>query len=119
MQGDQLLCSALNETCIVPDPSVLKFDILVVRPTELSQCFPQRTGLSLSCRISLPEDQQHPNTPLASRLLRPRRERQCGRRATEQRDEGAATDHSITSSAVASSVGGTVRPNMRAVCALM
>src|SRR5262245_63849444 len=40
------------------------------------------------------------------RLLRPRRKRPCSR-AAEQRDELAAPDHSITSSARASSVGGT------------
>ena len=42
----------------------------------------------------------------------------CTRRAAEQRDELAAF-HSITSSARASSVGGTVRPNVLAVSALM
>ena len=41
-------------------------------------------------------------------LLRTRRERPRGRRAAEQRDELAAPHHSITSSARASSVGGTV-----------
>src|SRR5262249_61595237 len=45
-------------------------------------------------------------------------ERPSGRRAAEQRDELAAS-HSITSSAMASSEGGTVRPNMRAVVLLM
>src|SRR5215467_10949871 len=37
----------------------------------------------------------------------------------EQRDELAASHHSITSSAVASRVGGTVRPNALAVMRLM
>jgi hypothetical protein len=41
------------------------------------------------------------------------------RRAPEQRDELAPSDHSITSSAVASSVGGTVRPSALAVLRLM
>ena len=48
------------------------------------------------------------------RLLRPRRERPCRRRAAEQRDE-LAPSHSITSSARASSVGGTSRPSVFAV----
>jgi hypothetical protein len=39
-----------------------------------------------------------------------RRERPSGCRAAEQRDEFAPPHHSITSSAMASSVGGTVRP---------
>src|SRR5262249_53592292 len=44
------------------------------------------------------------------RLLRPRRERPR-RRAAEQRDELAPRNHSITSSAAARSVNGTVRPS--------
>src|SRR6266540_3679362 len=51
------------------------------------------------------------------RLLRPRRERPRGR-AAEQRDELAAF-HSITSSASAITVGGTVRPRVVAVLRLM
>src|SRR5262245_18682430 len=50
--------------------------------------------------------------------LRPRCGRPCCRRAAEQRDELAAS-HSITSSAMERSDGGTVRPSIRAVCALM
>src|SRR5262249_7507703 len=50
-------------------------------------------------------------------LLRARRERPRGRRAAEQRDECAAL-HSITSSARARSVGGTVRPSAFAVLRL-
>src|SRR5262245_8876406 len=48
-------------------------------------------------------------------LLRPRRYRPRRRRTTEQRDELAPPDHSITSSARASSVAGTSRPSARAV----
>src|SRR5262249_11131272 len=50
-------------------------------------------------------------------LLRPRRHRPCHSRAAEQRDE-LASSHSITSSAVASSPGGKVRPNVFAVLRL-
>src|SRR6516164_412912 len=53
-----------------------------------------------------------------SRLLRARRERPRGC-AAEQRDELASFDHSITSSARASSVGGTSRPSALAVVKLM
>src|SRR5262249_25672248 len=52
------------------------------------------------------------------RLLRARRERPR-RRAAEQRDEVAAVNHSITSSAATSRPGGTVRPSTLAVWALM
>src|SRR5262245_38263117 len=51
-------------------------------------------------------------------LLRMRRERPSRCRAAEQRDE-LASPHSITSSARASSVGGTVRPSAFAVFRLM
>src|SRR5262245_39870537 len=52
------------------------------------------------------------------RLLRPRRHRPR-RRAAEQRDEPAPPHHSITSSARASSVGGTSKPSTLAVCKLI
>src|SRR5262249_30058913 len=52
------------------------------------------------------------------RLLRARRER-TRRDTAEKRDELAPTHYSITASARASSDGGTVRPNMRAVVLLM
>src|SRR5262249_25593881 len=51
-------------------------------------------------------------------LLRPRRNRPR-RRATEQRDELAPSDHSITSSARASTVAGTSRPSALAVLRLI
>src|SRR5690348_1044872 len=52
------------------------------------------------------------------RLLRARRERPQGCRAAEQRDERAPR-HSITSSAMASSPGGKLRPNAFAVLRLI
>src|SRR5262249_52860118 len=57
-------------------------------------------------------------TPHTLALLRPRRERPR-RRAAEKRYERAALHHSITSSARASSVGGTSRPSALAVGRLM
>src|SRR5262245_32410705 len=51
-------------------------------------------------------------------LLRARRERPCDHRAAEQRDELTA-HHSITSSAMASSPGGKLRPNTLAVLRLI
>src|SRR5262252_6851756 len=61
--------------------------------------------------------QEH-DAPHSLRLLRVPRERpRC--RAAEQRDEIAPPPHSITSSARASSVGGTSRPSVLAVLRLM
>jgi hypothetical protein len=71
-----------------------------------------------SITMSLMSSDLTPDYTKVPRLLRARRERPRDRRAAEQRDERAPLQ-SITSSAVASSVGGTVRPNMRAVSALM
>src|SRR5262249_41957442 len=52
------------------------------------------------------------------RLLRVHRERPR-RRAADQRDELATVDHSMTSSALASSESGTVRPSVLAVLRLI
>src|SRR5262245_30166588 len=52
-------------------------------------------------------------------LLRARRERPRGCRAAEQRDERAALHYSITSSAIASNVGGTLRPRALATLRLI
>src|SRR5262249_14024079 len=62
--------------------------------------------------------QKDANTRHSVGLLRSRHDRPRGRRAAEQRDELAAL-HSITSSAVESSIGGTVRPSALAVLRLM
>src|SRR6516164_10426337 len=56
-------------------------------------------------------DEPHDRHP---RLLRPCRKRPC-RRAAGKRDELAASNHSITSSARVSMVGGTMRPSALAV----
>src|SRR5262245_5649033 len=61
---------------------------------------------------------KHPDYRNSSRLLRARRERPRDRRAAEQRHEIAAP-HSITSSAMASRVGGTSMPSALAVLRLI
>src|SRR5262249_47332401 len=66
----------------------------------------------------LPVSHHYADPPCPLRLLRPRRERPRRRRAVEKRDE-LAPPHSITSSALASSCGGTSMPSNLAVCALM
>src|SRR5262245_49760472 len=67
--------------------------------------------VALGCSAAQKPDHRH------LRLLRARRERPRGR-APEQRDEVAPL-HSITSSATASSDGGTARPSTLAVVKLM
>src|SRR5262249_54003950 len=68
-----------------------------------------------SSRIQMTDDRHR-------RLLRVRRERPCRCRAAEERDELAALDccnHSITSSAIASTPGGIVTPSVLAVLRLI
>jgi hypothetical protein len=69
---------------------------------------PQRAGIGVTGLVH-----RTSNPLLRARRDRPRR------RAAEKRDELAPPDHSITSSARASSVGGTWRPSVLAVCMLM
>src|SRR5262249_1514396 len=64
-------------------------------------------------RSGVDESNYRHRRPLRARRERPRR------RAAEQRDELAAAAHSITSSARASSVGGTSRPSPLAVLGLI
>src|SRR5262245_7974415 len=92
------------------DAQVSALDIAGVRQTStngsdvLASCF-ERPGFEIT-------DHRH------RRLLRPRDDRPR-RHAAEQRDELAAVTHSITSSARASSVGGTSRPSAFAVLRLI
>jgi hypothetical protein len=62
--------------------------------------------------------QEHPDAPYSFGLLRARHQRPHCRRAADQPDE-LAPFHPITSSAVASSDGGTVRPGILAVLRLI
>src|SRR5262249_44634720 len=68
----------------------------------------------LSLLIIRGQAHEHTDPPHALALLRACRERPRGSRAAEQRDELAAS-HSITSSAVARRLSGTVRPGILAV----
>ena len=77
---------------------------------------PKCPDASLKFRIVCCCRQEHADAPY--RLLRPCDKRPRSRRAAEQRDE-LAPPHSITSSARASSVGGTSRPRALAVLRLM
>src|SRR5262249_51218 len=89
-------------------------------PSQFLKPLLQRFDANLSfCVISDTHKDADPPHPLA--LLRARRERPRDCRAAEQRDEPAPLhrcNHSITSSPVASSVGGTVTPSALAVFTL-
>src|SRR5262249_4047230 len=97
-------------------PAVFDRYVLALDIADLLQAPPkcaQTLGVTIArCRA------QARDPPHRPALLRARRKRPRRRRAAEKRDE-LATFHSITSSARASSVGGTSRPIVLAVCRLM
>ena len=86
-------------------------------PAQERQPLQERPNAGLIFQVVRGCRQQHANAPHALALLRASHHRP-GRRAAEQRDE-LAPPHSITSSARASSVGGTSRPSALAVLRLM
>src|SRR5215472_4482921 len=95
------------------DPQVAAFD-----PAELGKPVSECRQVGLRPSIIRRSGNEHPDPPHYSALLRPRNNRPT-RRAAEKRDEVAAPNHSITSSARASSDGGTVMPSALAVLRLM
>src|SRR5262249_42244907 len=90
-----------------------------LRNAPLSSTVPETVSLQRpfkECRVARPGrrivvGREHADAPHAPTLLRARRERPHSSSAAEQRYELAAS-HSITSSARASNVGGTVRPSV-------
>src|SRR6476660_4823055 len=93
--------------------AVLDHDILTVDKACFFQPLAQRGQKVRGVR----ESSASKETDHRNRLLRPRHKRPR-RRTGKSRDERASS-HSITSSARASSVGGTVRPSALAVLWLM
>src|SRR5262245_4581685 len=98
------------------EPMVLDRHVLAFGVADFLEAFTKRS--SLACGAFRPpgadeSDYRHCRL-LCARHHRPRR-----RRAAEQRDKLAPHHHSITSSARASSVGGTSRPSDLAVLRLM
>src|SRR6266704_2475262 len=94
-------------------------DVAAFGPSEFSEATLQRLNAALPFPVPLGQVDEYADPPHALSLLCPRRKRPCRRRAAEQRDELAAPDHSITSSAATSRPGGTVRPSAFAVLRLM
>src|SRR5947209_556950 len=94
-------------------------DILPLGPAPILQPLFQCAEATLPFRIVRGKALQQSDPPHALALLRTRRERPRRGRAAEKRDELATTAHSITSSARASSVGGTSRPSPLAVLRFM
>src|SRR5262249_14075575 len=103
---------------LVQIPAMLDLHVAADRPAQLLQTLQERRAACWRNGFPRRLAHEHADAPHALPLLRPRRERPPNRRAAEQRDDIAAV-HSITSSARASSVGGTSRPSILAVAKLM
>src|SRR6516165_4562833 len=120
LQRDQFFRKYLR-LCTGRRKASIDVDIAAFRPSTLFQPLPECRKASLAFRIVLGERDEHPDAPHPL-LLRARGERPRRGCAAEKRDELAPVhpcDHSITSSALACSISGTVRPSALAVLRLM
>src|SRR5262249_55527192 len=116
-QTDQLLRERSYPIGVTAGPTKVHPHVAAIGPTQVSKRLRERGEASLSLRIVFVECHEHADAPYAVALLRARRERpRCC--CAEERDE-LAPSHSITSSARARSVGGTSRPSILAVWALI
>src|SRR5262245_42439615 len=120
----QLGCKLVEAVVITLGPPIVDDNVLALLVSELAKARSQ--GVNLASVLSVRENAKKADPVNFPGWLRCRRERpnQQGRRrsAAEQRDERAPPHirvHSITSSARASSVGGTSRPSALAVLRLM
>src|SRR5262249_314695 len=116
-EGNRFRDVSANALGVTRTPADVNANIAALGPARLCQRLCKCQNAALLCRIVRREVGQHADAPHALALLRAWRERPGRRRAAEQRDELAAP-HSITSSARASSVGGTSRPSALAVLRL-
>src|SRR5499433_214554 len=113
--ADQIRCQCRQPVELIFRPTVFDRDILALAKAGLFQTFAKcAQAVRESIRRYRGEKSDHRHRP----LLRARRERPRSRRAAEQRDELAAL-HSITSSALASSMGGISRPSAFATIRLI
>src|SRR5262249_9105322 len=116
-RSDELGRVFLKELGVARGPAVLEADVVAFLPAELLHRLPERREPRLRFGVALGSRRDDPDPPHPFGPLRPRRERPRRRRTAQQRYE-LASFHSITSSARASSVGGTVRPSTLAVTRL-
>ena len=94
-------------------PAVLDTDVAAIGPSEFGKALLERGETRLPLFFACGTRHQHANAPQRPALLRPCCKRPR-RRASEPRDE-LPSPHWITSSAVARSVSGMVRPSLLAV----
>src|SRR5215468_5472645 len=102
---------------VVATPSIVDLHVVADSPAQLLQPLMESCEARLSFSIIGDGIHEHPD-PAHLRLLRTRRKRPRSRTADE-RDEITPPNHSIASSAMASSLSGTVRPSALAVLMLI
>src|SRR5262249_7622402 len=100
---------------VIVSPAILNGDVSALDVTGLAETAAERVE---EIAEGVPRRQSEKSDHRRRLLLRARRERPCRSRA-EQGDELAPPDHSITSSARASSDGETSRPSAFAVLRLI
>src|SRR5262249_35675791 len=118
LQADQLLRERSYSIVVVAVPPKVHPHVAAIGPPQARKRLNERRDVRLPTRIVFVAGHEHADAPHAVALLRARRERPR-RGAAEERDEFARPNHSITSSARASSVGGMVMPSALAVCRLI
>ena len=112
--ADEVIHERRQAMVLAVHPVVLDHHVLAFDVAGVVEAFAERSDIAYGVLGRPAVDE----ADYRRRLLRAYRERPCDRRAAEQRDELAAR-HSITSSASASSVGGTSRLSALAVLRLM
>src|SRR5262245_56130322 len=112
----QIGCEVGQSVGLVLLPAILDRHILALDVAGFTKALAEcgQIACTIDRRPRAAEEPNHRHR----RLLGTRREGARGRHAAEQRDELAPGAHSITSSARASSVSGTVRPIAFAVLRL-
>src|SRR5262245_25586002 len=103
-------------------PAGIDPQVAALAPSQLAERLCERGEPGLPLGIVRGDIREHADAPRAFDLLRARRERPREGRAADERDELASfhlRGHSMTSSARASSVGGTSMPSDLAVLRLI
>src|SRR5512132_1913665 len=119
LQRDEFLCGSFDQLRISSRLAYVELEVAALRPAERLKPLTKCDHVGLSHRVALGKSCHHADAPHPLALLRPCHERPAARRPTKQRDELAAPDHSITSSARTSTLAGTSRPIALAVLRLM
>ena len=96
LQADQLLRERSHPTGVNAAPTKVHPHVAAIGPTQDRKRLRERRNGGLRLGVVFVARQEQADAPHAVALLRTRRERPC-RRAAEERDEVAPSNHSITS----------------------